>query len=248
MTMPSSKISDRHTPRSETSPIDSASIRPVAPNGELDPHARTIRRRVQSVITRDLIVRVAEELIFSLGLARITTRKIATTAGVSEATLFRYFPTKDELILAALQRRSFSRAEILDAVMPLTGSIEHNIARVARVALDYYDRIMGTVFAAMADTSLLPRHREWLLGETLLADLAGLVSDYIERERSLGHVRAAASSTMVAELLLGAVLRHVVGRMFKGDAVSSPSDERFVRELARGVTPMIASENCFCEH
>lgn len=194
-------------------------------------------------MTRDLVVRVAEQMIFDLGLARITTRKIAETAGVAEATIFRHFPTKDELVLAALKRQSFSRAEILEAVTPLTGSLEQNIAKFAQAALRYYGRVMRPAIAVMADTSLLPRHRAWLLGETLLAELSHVVEDYIDREKSLGHVRATVSSAMVAELLLGAVLRHSLGRMFKGDAAPSPSDERFVIDLASGVTPMIASDS-----
>jgi AcrR family transcriptional regulator len=202
---------------------------------------RQIPRRPQSAATHDLIVRVTEHAIFELGMTRVTTRRIATSAGIAEATIFRYFATKDELVLAALKQRNASSAEILDAVAHLDGTVLENITRATEATLRYYDGVLWAAIAAMADTSLLPRHREWLLGEAFVAELSRIVKNYVGRERSTGRVRRDVDPALIADVLLGAVFRHVVGRMFRGDATQQ-SDRRFVGELARGLSSMIAPE------
>ena len=54
---------------------------------------------------RHQLVTVACELFASKGFRGTTTRQIATRAGVSEATLFKYFPTKKDLFKAILEAK-----------------------------------------------------------------------------------------------------------------------------------------------
>ena len=53
--------------------------------------------------TKDQIVTATRKLIGDRGIARVTTKQIAETAGCAEGTIFRYFDRKDDLLLAAVQ-------------------------------------------------------------------------------------------------------------------------------------------------
>lgn len=53
--------------------------------------------------TREKIMRAAMELLKSRGYATMTTKDIAREAGVNECTIFRKFPTKKDIILAAMR-------------------------------------------------------------------------------------------------------------------------------------------------
>jgi len=55
--------------------------------------------------TRDIILDVAEKLIYRNGIAATGMDLLVKTAGVSRKSVYRYFANKDELIVAALQRR-----------------------------------------------------------------------------------------------------------------------------------------------
>ena len=55
--------------------------------------------------TRDIILDVAEKLIYKSGIAATGMDLLVKTAGVSRKSVYRYFANKDELILAALARR-----------------------------------------------------------------------------------------------------------------------------------------------
>ncbi|MDY7533483.1 TetR/AcrR family transcriptional regulator [Pseudomonas sp. Bout1] len=56
-------------------------------------------------ITRDIILDVAEKLIYRNGIAATGMELLVKTAGVSRKSVYRYFANKDELVIAALQRR-----------------------------------------------------------------------------------------------------------------------------------------------
>ncbi|UVL81495.1 TetR/AcrR family transcriptional regulator [Pseudomonas sp. B21-028] len=55
--------------------------------------------------TRDIILDVAEKLIYKSGIAATGMDLLVKTAGVSRKSVYRYFANKDDLILAALKRR-----------------------------------------------------------------------------------------------------------------------------------------------
>lgn len=201
-----------------------------------------IRRKHQSTVTQDLILRATERTIADVGIVRLSTRRIAEAAGVSEATIFKYFPTKNELILTALRHGSASSCDELHNIDRRVGSVEAGLRLNAGVALRYYDRVMGPIVAAMADVSILSRHREWLLENMSTNELFAAIKGFVRHEQGIGRIRAEIAPATVAGLVLGAALRQVVGRMFRGDLSTPDADGRFARDLARGLLPMIAVE------
>jgi AcrR family transcriptional regulator len=54
---------------------------------------------------RDRILRTAYELFSHRGIRAVGTDEVIQRAGVAKATLYRHFPTKNDLVLAVLQRR-----------------------------------------------------------------------------------------------------------------------------------------------
>ena len=61
--------------------------------------------QITSTDTRDIILDVTEKLIYKSGIAATGMDLLVKTAGVSRKSIYRYFANKDELIVAALQRR-----------------------------------------------------------------------------------------------------------------------------------------------
>ncbi|PPA00805.1 TetR family transcriptional regulator, partial [Pseudomonas sp. MWU12-2312b] len=55
--------------------------------------------------TRDIILDVTEKLIYKSGIAATGMDLLVKTAGVSRKSVYRYFANKEELTVAALQRR-----------------------------------------------------------------------------------------------------------------------------------------------
>lgn len=218
-------------PQSRASRRASAACRGLKPR---------IRRKPQSTATQDLILRATKQTIADVGIVRLSTRRIAEIAGISEATIFKYFPTKNELILTALRHGSVPSCDELHKIDRRVGSVEAGLRLNIVVALQYYDRVMRPIVAAMADVSILSRHREWLLENMSTTELPATIKGFVKHEQGIGRIRTGIDPAAVAGLILGAALRQVVGRMFRGVLSTPDADSRFARDLARGLLPMIA--------
>ena len=78
------------------------------------------RKRLGAEQRREMIARAALKLFAERGYERTTTREIAREAGISEGTIFKYFPTKHDLLLAFFSREAFAPlAEIFTLVEPI---------------------------------------------------------------------------------------------------------------------------------
>src|ERR1039457_3577722 len=66
---------------------------------------------------RERIVEAATELFYAQGLRVVSAEKIIAQVGITKVTFYRHFPTKDDLIVACLERRAqWERDAIADAI------------------------------------------------------------------------------------------------------------------------------------
>lgn len=74
----------------------------------LEPRKRPVQSR--SAVTVDALLEATVQVLLDVGKERLTTTRVAYRAGVSVGTLYQYFPNKNALLQATLQRH-------LDGVM-----------------------------------------------------------------------------------------------------------------------------------
>src|ERR1700748_1620053 len=67
---------------------------------EADPKATA------KVPMRERIIEAATELFYAQGLRAVSAEKIIAQVGITKVTFYRHFPTKDDLIVAYLERRA----------------------------------------------------------------------------------------------------------------------------------------------
>ena len=97
----------------------------------------TERRRRATALSaderRETIVAAARPLLIERG-EKVTTQEIATAAGIAEGTIFRVFPTKDDLIGAVLEE-ALDHGPTEDAIAAIDPSLdlEGFVAAVVRI-------------------------------------------------------------------------------------------------------------------
>ena len=197
-----------------------------------------------SVTTRDHILDSAARVMYTLGLARATTKEIASAAGLSEAALYRYFADKAELFLCVIGERLPDLVATLKDLPARVGkrTVRSNVEDVIRVALPFYDHTLPVAAAMFAEPELLARHQAEMNRAGSGPHKANdLLAAYFRAEQREGRINARVDAEAAAALVVGACLQRVMMRRFTGHTDPPDADERFcrnvVRTLIQGLAP-----------
>jgi AcrR family transcriptional regulator len=163
--------------------------------------------------TRDVILDAAAGVMRERGLANVTTRQIAAAAGFSEATLYKHFADKVELMLAVLQERSTGYAELASAlarpVADRADDLEERLAAVALAAIVFYTDNFPMLASIFSDRKILEAHTAGLRKHGLGPHKVNeTIADYLRAESQAGRIRADADLYAAAGLLTGACMQH----------------------------------------
>jgi AcrR family transcriptional regulator len=167
---------------------------------------------LSSVGTRDVILDAAAAVMRERGLANATTRQIAAAAGYSEATLYKHFGDKLELMTAVLQERSpgFARlAAALQVPEAEAGDLEERLAAVALAAIVFYADNFPMLASIFSDPTILAAHKDGLRRHGIGPHRVNeAVMAYLQAEVDAGRLAAGIDVYAAAGLLMGACMQH----------------------------------------
>jgi AcrR family transcriptional regulator len=179
------------------------------------------RGRPRSEKAREAILTAAAELLLARGLGAVSMDTVAEQAGVSKATIYRWWPNKERLALDALYRE-------WDAPRPAareTGSVRGDLLGLLRpwvrlVGKRPYARVIAALIAeAQADPAFAEQYRERFV-EPRRAQARPILTRAIER----GELPATTDIELALDLLYGPLYH----RLLHGHA---PLNERFLGAL-----------------
>ena len=86
----------------------------------------------RGALRRERIVEAAADLFYAHGLRAVSADKIIERAGITKVTFYRHFPSKDDLIVAYLERRAaWERGAVLGASEAAHGNVDETIRLVS---------------------------------------------------------------------------------------------------------------------
>ncbi|NEE03166.1 TetR/AcrR family transcriptional regulator [Phytoactinopolyspora halotolerans] len=186
--------------------------------------------------TRDRILDAAAQIMRGDGIARATTKEIASRAGFSEATLYKHFPDKVAIFTAVLNERLPDLGSVLQGLPERVGkgSVEENLRDVAAAALRFYEQGFPMAMGLFSERRLLAAYRDGLQRHGAGPRHVNLaLRTYLESERQHGRVRPDVDVDAAAALLLGACFQDAFYRHFYDESADEPAER--ARSLARTV-------------
>ncbi len=90
----------------------------------------------EEALVAERFLQAAEQCLLSAEATRLTMGEVAAQAGMSRASLYRYFPTKDDLLLALVVRRVEAYVPRLLAALPDPHAVEDALAQLVLSASD----------------------------------------------------------------------------------------------------------------
>ncbi len=200
---------------------------------DTNPRKRAVQARSRATV--DAILEATAHILVREGYDRASTNKVAERAGVSIGSLYQYFPGKEALVAALLERHLAEMDEVLRAALPRLAAepIDRAARRVVQVMVDAHavNPALHKVFVEQ-----VPRIGKLGRVESIEREMTALVRGYLEVRRGELAVR---DLDLAAFIVVGVVesLTHA--------AVLSRQDllgERFVEEVSAVVVGYLTGD------
>ena len=165
---------------------------PVRYSRRMPPPTRSPGRPINVAIDQELL-RVTQDLLVEVGVERLTMDAVARRSGASKATIYRRWPGKTALVIAAA-------ADLFTAPdLPDTGDLREDLLACGRAYLQQDGRaaqVLATVLTAARHAEELRPGAKVALG----VPYSGLFEGVLTRALDRGQVHRGADVAMLAEV------------------------------------------------
>ena len=186
--------------------------------------------RPRSERARRAILKAAGELLDRDGLAAVTVERIAALAGVSKATIYRWWPNKAAVVTDSFLELSAPKIDFID-----TGSAQGDLRLQMRRLADLLASPSGRVIAALIGESQADVEVARAFLDHWIAPRRRETRRVLERGVSRGELRAALDLDVAMDALYGPIYYRLLVRHL-------PLDEGFADALAEQVLHGIAGD------
>ena len=175
------------------------------------------------------LLAVTLELLQEHGYDRLSLEAVATTAHASKATLYRRWPTKAELVLAA-----FIEGTRQVAVDPDTGTLRDDLLALGEQISTHVSAQAATIRAVLVEISR-NADLDAIMQEQFLAQKEALMSDLLSRAVKRGEIEASAITEDLWDVLPGYLIYRFVltGRAPSANTVQDLVDNVLIPSLTR---------------
>ncbi len=194
----------------------------------MPPTTRSPGRPVNAAIDEELL-RVTQDLLIEMGAERLTMDAVARRSGASKATIYRRWPGKTALVVAA------ASALFVAPAVPDTGDLREDLLACGRAYLHHDARaaqVLATVISASRHDAELRDASKDALG----APYTGLFEQVLSRAVERGLVSGTADIATLAEVFPAIAYQRVAaqGLLVGEDDVIRVVDGVLLPALARG--------------
>jgi AcrR family transcriptional regulator len=197
--------------------VSSASVPPVEPSPWTPREAE--------------LLAVTLALLQDNGYERLTLEAVATTAQASKATMYRRWPSKAELVLAA-----FIEGVRQSVVPPDTGTLRGDLLHLGGAILDHCARHAGSIRAVLVEVSNNPALRD-AMQHQFLDQRKALIQSILLRAVDRGEIQRAAVSDELWDVLPGYLIFRAVfaNRPATAATVTALVDDVIMPSLTRSI-------------
>src|ERR1700733_7678228 len=188
--------------------------------------------RPRSDTSRTALIQATFEMLREVGYERLTMDAIATRAGVGKTTIYRWYETKEDLVIETLAAMAESEKQFV----PDTGSLASDLQALIQHRMDvdplYFTRqSMSLTITALAGSSELAK-TYW---DHYISKKRDTCKEVFERAKQRGELAPKADVDLFMDLVHGYILFGLLPRP-KG-TVAPQAVGKAVKQLLAGFTP-----------
>lgn len=169
------------------------------------------RQRLSAEERQEEIIKAAVELAGEQGVDNVTTQDMAKVVGVTQGAIFRHFPTKDMIWLAAVHWVRERLMSVLDMAAGQGSDPLDSLERMFFAHLGFVDKVPAIPKLIFTDQLLKKNPKIKELIRSILADYEARVTGLISQAKAQNLVRSDldeyAAAVMFTGLIQGLMLR-----------------------------------------
>jgi len=194
---------------------------------------RKIAAQQRSRATVDALVEATARILVKEGFDKASTNRIAAVAGVSVGSLYQYFPGKEALVAAVIERHQQEIMQVVQRELAgvLTEPVDKAVRKLVEVAVKAH-RVDPRLHRVLAEQ--IPRVGKLENLETFSRENFALFSAYLERHRDELRIDDLGLASFVCVTTIEALTHNAV--LHYSGALSDETMEALVEEAARLVT------------
>jgi AcrR family transcriptional regulator len=193
------------------------------------PPALGARSRARGAERRRQILAEAARLFATRGFRGTTTRDVAAHVGITEAALYRYFPSKEAIYTAILEERTVSPVALAAAEGPATEGRDREVFTALALAFLRSVEADPSVLRLLLFSALEGHDMARPFQETRIRRLREFLSDYLERRSRDGAFRRI-DPALGARAFIGMIVDHLIVRHVFGQRELYPQPPEEVAE------------------
>lgn len=186
--------------------------------------------QVRSHLTVDALVEATARILMKEGYDKASTNKIAAVAGVSIGSLYQYFPSKEALVAAVIERHTHELAQVVrDALIKVaTRPIEAAAHELVSLAIDAH-RVNPELHRVLAEQ--IPRVGRLESIGAIDRNILGLLRGYLEAHRAEIGVADLDVAAFICVTVVEALTHTAV--LHRPEILAGEKAERFVDDVTR---------------
>jgi len=153
--------------------------------------------------SRQLILDASLMLFSKKGFSATTTREIAREAGFAEGTLFRYFPTKKDILIALVKPHALEELYRMMSCLPNKGE-EENLRIILENRLTTITKNKNLIKVVVTEAQFHEELREHIL-QNIGTHVLDTLADYMAKRIGGGEFRKA-DPMIVSRILIGMMI------------------------------------------
>lgn len=184
----------------------------------------------RSRATVDALVEATARILVREGFDKASTNRIAREAGVSIGSLYQYYPSKEALVAAVIDRHVQEQLQVARAALAEVASlpIEKAVRRLVAVAIDAH-RVNPSLHRVLAEQ--IPRTGRLGKKDAFNREIHELVREYIEKRRDEIRTVEPGLAAFVCVTTIEALTHAAV--LYRPDILSDRAAGALVDEVTR---------------
>jgi AcrR family transcriptional regulator len=191
--------------------------------------------------TRARLIEATAEVVGEVGYANASTRAIARAAGVAEGTIYRHFPNKAAMFLAAAVDRNDPTVKWMSGLPSRAGqdTVEENLTDCLVRLSALRQKMLPLELALLTDPELAGQQRLVAFGppEARPVGPPEYIAEYLAAEQKLSRVRADVAADRMATVILATLFGLSVPRFDVEAGLDRVLLATAVRMLLTGIEP-----------